>query len=429
MPTFPDNFLWGAATAGHQIEGNNLNSDIWAMEHVSNAPFAEPSGDACDSYHRYEEDIQLLANSGLDSYRFSIEWSRIEPERGQFSRAELEHYRRVILACRQREVTPIVTLNHFTVPAWFSRDGAWGQEGAAELFERFTRYVVGELHALVDWWITFNEPNAGALLLSTGALPLGASADDLAAAQAVLMEQFAARVGGVPGVASMAIPVLAPHAVENVFAAHRFARAAIKEIAPAAKVGWSIAVHDFQAESGGEAQREAILAQAIHPFWAAAREDDFIGVQTYTREVYGPEGRIYAPETPDTMLTGWEFYPPALPHTVAQAHAYTGVPVLVTENGVATSDDEARIRYTREALLGLAELIADGVPVLGYMHWSLIDNWEWHSGFAMTFGLIAFDARTFERTAKPSLGWLGRVAVTNGDSLDDELVPAFAGQD
>lgn len=425
MTTFPSNFLWGAATAGHQIEGNNVRSDIWAMEHVNPAPFAEPSGDACDSYHRYEEDIQLLADSGLNTYRFSIEWSRIEPEAGQVSRAELEHYRRVIKACHDRNITPVVTLNHFTTPAWFARDGAWGQEAAPALFERYVRFTVSALRDDVEWWITFNEPNAGALLLATGALPLGAAADDLAEAQAPLMAQFAANVGGEAGVAQMAIPVLSPSAVENVFAAHRAARVAIKELSPTSQVGWSIAVHDFQAVAGGESRRDEILASAIHPYWEAAREDDFIGVQTYTREVYGPEGRVIPDVTEDTFLTGWEYYPPALGHTVAAASAYTGVPVLVTENGMATADDDARIRYTRGALEGLAEARDNGAEVIGYIHWTLLDNWEWHSGFAMTFGIVAVDLDTFARTPKPSLGWLGAVASTRGAALAE---PAMQGQ-
>ncbi|MFF5966434.1 glycoside hydrolase family 1 protein [Streptomyces collinus] len=420
MTTFPDDFLWGAATAGHQIEGNNVRADIWAMEHVTDAPFAEPSGDACDSYHRYAEDIRLLAESGLNTYRFSIEWSRIEPERGLFSRAELEHYRRMVRSCLAHDVTPVVTLNHFTVPAWFAREGAWAQPDAADLFERYVRFVVTELHTEVSWWITFNEPNAGALLLATGALPLGAAADDLAAGQRKMMAEFAVRVGGTPGVASMAIPVLAPAAMENVFTAHRRARAAIKSISPAARVGWSIAVHDFQAADGGEERRDAVLAQAVHPFWELSREDDFVGVQTYTREVYGPEGRIPAEPDDNAFLTGWEYYPAALGHTVQQASAYTGVPALVTENGIATADDKARIRYTSAALEGVADAIGSGAKVLGYIHWTLLDNWEWHSGFAMTFGLIAVDRDTFARTPKPSLGWLGGVALGNGAALGSE---------
>lgn len=423
MTNFPDDFLWGAATAGHQIEGNNVLNDIWAMEHLPSAPFAEPSGDACDSYHRYEEDIELLADSGLNSYRFSIEWSRIEPERGHYSRAEAAHYRRMIEACRRRGITPIVTLNHFTTPFWFAAEGAWAQESAEEIFEGYVRFIVAEVGDLVDWWITFNEPNAGAMLLATGDLPLGATADSLTSEQADLSQRFAERVGGKPGVATMALPILAPEAIEAVFSAHRRARVAIKEIIPTAKVGWSPNVGDYQAVEGGEERRDATLAAAIHPFWELSRDDDFVGLQNYSRTVFGPDGPVAA--DPSTLtLTGWEYYPAALANTVRQAAAFTGKPVLITENGIATADDEERIRFTREALQGLQEAIADGVQVLGYQHWSLVDNWEWHTGFAMTFGLIAIDRDTFARAPKPSLDWLGSVATTNGASLGAEVATA-----
>jgi beta-glucosidase len=423
MTVFPSNFLWGAATAGHQIEGNNVLNDIWAMEHVGGSPFFEPSGDACDSYHRYDEDIALLAESGLNSYRFSVEWSRIEPERGIFSRAEIDHYRRMVLACVGRDITPIVTLNHFTAPIWFAREGAWAQDGAADLFERYTRFVVEALGDLVDWWITFNEPNAGAMLLATGDLPLGAAADQIPVEQLELMARFAERVGGRPGVASMALPILAPQAIENVLAAHRQARAAIKMLFPGAQVGWSPNVGDYQALAGGEARRDAVLAQAIHPFWELSRDDDFVGVQTYSRTVFGPDGIVIPEPREETTLTGWEYYPEALGHTVRAAAAFTGRPVLVTENGIATANDELRIRFTRVALEGLKAAMDDGVKVLGYQHWSLVDNWEWHSGFGMTFGLIAVDLTTFERTPKPSLAWLGELARTSGASLSNSAGP------
>lgn len=418
--TFPDTFLWGAATAGHQVEGNNVLADIWAMEHVDGAPFAEPSGDACDSYHRYDEDIEILAASGLNAYRFSIEWSRIEPERGHFSRAELDHYLRMVRACRARGIEPVVTLNHFTVPGWFAATGAWNQPDAAALFERYVRRVVGHIGAEVTWWVTFNEPNAGALLIATGALPLGALGDELPDGQRQLMEQFAARVNGSVGTATMALPILAPDAVDQVFQAHRLARDTIKELNAEARVGWSIAVHDFQAVDGGEARRDEVLATAIHPFWELSKGDDFVGVQTYTREVYGPDGLVPAAPGENTFQTGWEYYPEALGNTTRQAGEFTGVPVLVTENGIATADDDLRIRYTREALRGLRSTMGSGVPVLGYLHWTLLDNWEWHTGFAMTFGLVGVDLRTFERTPKPSLSWLGGVATSNGTTLDSD---------
>lgn len=421
MAEFPHGFLWGAATAAHQIEGNNVLNDIWAMEHTPGSPFHEPSGDACDSYHRYDEDIALLADAGLTSYRFSIEWSRIEPEKGLFSRAELDYYRRVVLACLSRSVTPVVTLNHFATPIWFAREGAWSQADAADLFERYTRFVAEGLGDLVQWWITFNEPNAGAMLLATGDLPLGASADEIPVEQLEMMSAFATRVGGEPGVATMALPILAPDAIANVSDAHRQARAALKELVPDARVGWSPNVGDYQVLPGGEERRDAVLAQAIHPFWDLAKDDDFIGVQTYSRTIFGPDGTVKPEPREETTLTGWEYYPEALGNTVRAAAEYTGKPVLVTENGIATADDELRIRFTQRALEGVREAIADGVEVLGYQHWSLLDNWEWHSGFAMTFGLIAVDFTTFERTPKPSLDWLGQVARTNGAALDADI--------
>ncbi len=419
MPTFPSDFLWGAATAGHQIEGSNVLSDIWAMEHIPNAPFAEPSGDACDSYHRYEEDIALLAGSGLNSYRFSIEWSRVEPEKGFFSVAELHHYRKMVAACTKNGVTPVVTLNHFTVPAWFARDGAWNQADAPELFEKYCRKVVEHIGVEVTWWATFNEPNAGALLLATGSLPLGALDDssELGRGQSALAQAFAARVGGEAGTASMALPILTPAGIENVFESHIRGRAAIKELLPNARVGWTIATHDIQSVDGGEEKAAEVYAQAIEPFWQLSKEDDFVGIQTYTREVYGPEGKIEAERTDRTFQTGWEYYPQALGNTVRRAAGFTGVPVLVTENGMATDNDELRIGYTRDALIGLRDAMRDGVQVLGYLHWTLLDNWEWHTGFAITFGLNPLDRETFERTPKPSLGWLGQVAATNGSIL------------
>lgn len=418
MANFPSDFLWGAATAGHQIEGNNVLNDIWAMEHVEGSPFHEPSGDACDSYHRYDEDIALLAEAGLNSYRFSIEWSRIEPERGVFSRAELEHYRNMVLACRSRAVVPVVTLNHFATPIWFAREGAWNQPGAADLFERYTRFVVDGLGDLVQWWITFNEPNAGAMLLATGDLPLGAAADEIPVEQQELSARFAKRIGGEPGVAVMALPILAPGAIQNVFDAHRQARTAIRELAPHAKVGWSPNVGDYQAVEGGETRRDAVLEQAIHPFWAQSADDDFIGVQTYSRTTFGPDGVVPPEPREETTLTGWEYYPEALGHTVRAAAAFTGKPVLISENGIATDDDDLRIRFTQTALEGVRDAIAEGVEVVGYQHWTLLDNWEWHSGFAMTFGLIAVDPNTFERTPKPSLAWLGGIARSQGAELN-----------
>ncbi|WP_240777436.1 glycoside hydrolase family 1 protein [Nonomuraea basaltis] len=415
MPAFPDSFLWGAATSGHQVEGNNTASDIWAMEHVPNSTFAAPSGDACDSYHRYPEDIHLLADAGLNAYRFSVEWSRVEPEKDRFSRAELDHYLRMAATCHERGLTPIVTLSHFTVPAWFARDGAWNQPEAPELFERYCRQVVTHFAGEVTWWVTLNEPNVGALLTATGLLAYGGPAE---AAQEDPAEAFARRVGGEPGTATVALPVTTPEGVANLCEAHRRARTAVKELQPKARVGWSLTIQDFQAAEGGEQKTADMLRQIAEPFLELSKDDDFVGVQTYTRMVFGPDAPLRQPRTERTFQTGWEYYPQALGNAVRLAAGFTGVPVLVTENGIATADDDLRITYTREAITSLREAIADGTDVLGYLHWTLLDNWEWHAGYAMTFGLATVDRETFERTPKPSLHWLGQVAATNGACLD-----------
>ena len=155
---FPQEFIWGASTAAHQIEGNNVASDWWAREHAECTDLSEPSGDAADSYHRYGEDIRMLADAGLGMYRFSIEWARIEPAEGCFSKAQLLHYRHMIDACHENGIEPMVTLNHMTLPLWLAVKGGWLNDGAVDYFDRYVRYLMPILHD-VTWVCTINEPN------------------------------------------------------------------------------------------------------------------------------------------------------------------------------------------------------------------------------------------------------------------------------
>jgi beta-glucosidase len=195
--------------------------------------------------------------------------------------------------------------------------------------------------------------------------------------------------------------------------AHRRAVEEIKAGPGDQRVGWTLALVDFQPAEGGE-QRFADARRIGQTDWlAVSRDDDFVGVQTYSRNLIGPEGQVPPPEGAPTMQTGWEVYPAALDHTVRLAAEHANVPVLVTENGMATDNDEARLTYTRAALEGLAGCLDDGIDVRGYLHWTLLDNFEWTSGFSKTFGLIAVDRQTFARTVKPSARWLGRVASQN----------------
>lgn len=163
---FAKGFLLGAATAAHQVEGNNTHSDFWTMEQLEHSNFTEPSLDAVDHYHHYEEDIKLLANSGLNSYRFSIEWARIEPEKGQYDDNEIEHYRKVLKFCRLNNVTPIVTMHHFSSPKWLISEGGWESEKTVGYFKNYCHYVVSKLGDMMCYVCTINEANMGLQIAS-----------------------------------------------------------------------------------------------------------------------------------------------------------------------------------------------------------------------------------------------------------------------
>jgi beta-glucosidase len=406
MNRFPDGFLWGASTAGHQVEGGNVNADLWPLEWAEHSIFAEPSGDACDHYHRYREDIGLLAELGLNAYRFSLEWSRIEPERGYFSRAALDHYQRMVERCLELDVTPVVTYNHFTLPRWMAADGGWTTADAPARFANYASRATEHLGDLLSWVCTLNEPNLIAMLQATGVLAMGSRDDEPARNPAP------ADIGSLDP--SRYRTGLMAAALETMTAAHRQAAQAIKAAAAGVNVGWTLALVDLQAAEGGE-ERWAEARRAGQTEWLdVSADDDFVGVQTYSRNRIGPDGSIPPAEGVSTMQTGWEVYPEALEHTVRLAAEQARVPVLVTENGMATDDDGARQTYTGAALEGLARCIHDGVDVRGYLHWTFLDNFEWISGFSKTFGLVAVDRHTFARTVKPSARWLGEIAARNG---------------
>jgi beta-glucosidase len=387
--TFPDGFLWGAATAAHQIEGNNVNSNWWVHEHTPGTTIVEPSGDAADSYHRFRDDIKTLASLGLNSYRFSIEWARIEPERGFVSRAEVDHYRRMVDTCHEFGIEPIVTLMHFTVPRWFENDGFWRAPDAADLFARYTEAALPVVAEGVRYVCTINEPNIAAMLAG------GEDASNLVAY-------------GLPN------PDL--QVADALLESHKRSREVLSQIS-GIKSGWTVATQAFKAvDEPGAAEK---LIEYGHPrddwYLENAAGDDFVGVQAYTQTFIGPEGPRPVAEGLETTLTGWEFYPPAAAEGIRSAWELSDhTPVMVTENGIATADDTRRIAYTQGALEHIHQTIEEGIEVLGYQHWSALDNYEWASGFRPTFGLIAWDKQTFERTPKPSAHWYGEVAKANG---------------
>ncbi|NYF12257.1 beta-glucosidase [Pseudoclavibacter sp. JAI123] len=405
MTNFPAGFLWGAATAPHQIEGNNVNSDWWVRE--QQMPGMELSGDACDSYHRYREDMQLLADAGLTSYRFGLEWARIEPLPGRFSKAELAHYRRMIDTCRELGLEPVITLQHFTTPNWLAEQGGWSSPEALELFTRFVREACGILHD-VQWVATMNEPNMQAAIM-TAMQRMSQQQDATWQSPTVDSEQSDEdRKRSSRNFLANADPAIGRRFVEI----HHAARDIVRELTNA-KVGWTIAAGALVAQPGGEERMLEIRYGKEDVFWEGSRGDDWVGVQAYSSQEVDADGLVPHPDRPDNTLVGTAYRPDALEMAVRHAWDVTqGVPVLVTENGIATSDDEQRIRYTDEALQGLQRAMRDGIDVRGYLHWSLLDNFEW-GHWEPTFGLVAVDRETFERTPKPSLAWLGAVAARN----------------
>ncbi|MGZ4716366.1 MAG: glycoside hydrolase family 1 protein [Acidimicrobiales bacterium] len=388
MTRFPDGFRWGTATAAHQIEGGNWNNDWWAWEHAPGSRVAEPSGDACDSWNRWADDVAIVGHLGLDNYRFSIEWSRIEPEPGEWSTAAIDHYLALGRALLAAGIEPVVSFHHFTTPRWVADGGGWAVDDTAERFGAFCHRASEALAPVLRRACTINEPN----MVATGGYLSGFFP---------------------PGVQDAA---LRRKANEVLCSAHRLAVDAIRAGAPGVPVGLTLAMTDYVAVDGGEATRDRIRHRMEDEFLAVTGGDDFLGVQTYSRSRIGPDGAL-GPEPGVELVSsmGYELWPQSLESTLRRAWDVTGgeLPLIVTENGIAARDDTRRIDYVRQALEGVLRCLDDDIDVRGYTYWSLLDNFEWALGYEPQFGLVAVDRRSFERTIKPSGHWFGEVARTN----------------
>ncbi|MDD3615469.1 MAG: family 1 glycosylhydrolase [Lachnospiraceae bacterium] len=437
MSKFAQDFLVGAATAAHQVEGNNTNSDYWTMEHMTYTSFTEPSMDAVDHYNRYEEDIKMMAEAGLNAYRFSIEWARIEPKKGEFDENEIEHYRKVLECCKANGIEPVVTLLHFTSPKWLIEEGGWENEATVELFARYAKYVVEKLGSYMHYICTINEANMGLQIAAISArykaqmmARMQQGATENASEDAAKSTEGTVQVGlnmqkmmenmqkqaqenmEVFGVATPQIFVSGrtPEGDILVMKAHQAAKKAIKEVDDSLQVGITLSLHDIQAKEGGEEQAAKEWDEEFLHYVSYIKEDDFFGLQNYTRSVYDANGICPIPEGAELTQMDYEIYPQALEACIRKAYKELQMPIMVTENGIAVDDDTKRVDFIEKATDGVANCIADGIPVKGYMYWSLMDNFEWQKGFSMTFGLIAVDRSEQKRIAKPSLNYLGSLA-------------------
>ncbi len=381
---FPSGFLLGSSTAAHQVEGGNVANDWWAWEHAPGTPCVEPSGDAIDQYHRYEEDFALLATLGQDAHRLSLEWSRIEPEPGEFSRAAVEHYRRVLESLAGHGLTAFATLNHFTLPRWLSERGGWLAPEAIERFERFCDRVAVDLGELIPFACTINEPQIVALFgYLEGWFP--------------------------PGERN---PFKWRRATERLIEAHE---AAVGAMQGGPKAGICLQMPALEPARPDDAACVAAYEELRHGMvdvYLDGLAGDWVGVQYYSRMRVDPAvaGR-FAPPPEGEPLTqmGWEIHPEGL-HDAITAAARTGLPVYVTENGIATDDDEQRIAYLADHLAQVQRALDGGADVRGYLCWSAFDNFEWAEGYRPTFGLVGIDREDgLRRHVRPSAEWFGRI--------------------
>ncbi len=399
---FPKGFLWGASTAAHQVEGNNLTSDMWVMENVKPTLFSEPSGDANNSFKLWRSDLDLVKSLGLNSYRFSLEWARIEPEPGLYSIAMLDHYKAMIEACRARGLTPLVTFNHFTVPRWFAARGNWYTPESVDHFVRYCERTARHLSADIGYATTLNEPNTVGDLLSEPIRKIVAG-----------MNTAAGKTLGSDNFRSMPLSEADVAARQkHLLEAHRKGRVAIKSAKSDLPVGVSLAIYDDQSAGPGSI-RDKKREEYYGAWLDVAKADDFLGVQNYARKVWGAEGALPIPAGAKLSGAGDEIYAPSLANAVRYAYKKAGVPVLVTEHGLCTEDDAQRAAFIPGALNELQKAVAEGVDVKGYMHWTLMDNFEWVWGYKRKYGLCEVDRTTFKRTPKPSAGVLGAIAKRN----------------
>ena len=407
--TFPSDFLWGVAAAGHQVEGDNTNSDTWFAEQVTPSVFSEPSGKACNGYELWREDIDLAKGMGLNAYRFSVEWARIEPTEGKFSEDELDHYEAIVDRCLEVGMAPVVTFNHFTSPHWFAMRGSWLDPEAPALFARYCDTVMERFGDRIAIAVTMNEPNLTRLLswIDLPEFVRGLERGTLEAATAAT---------GVPAyrLANVMLPEEMDAFADGMAAGHVAAKAAIKARRTDLPVGLSLAIVDDVVDGDDASVRDRKRAEVYERWLELARDDDFVGVQNYERIPYDGHGPVAPPAGTPLNQMGSAIEPLSLGGSVRYAHEATGVPVLVTEHGMSTGDDTQRAAFIEPSLAGLLDVMDEGVPVLGYLHWTLMDNFEWVFGYGHQLGLHEVDRETFARTPKPSAGVYADLVRANG---------------
>ena len=377
---FPKDFLWGSATSAHQVEGWNDNNDWWDWEQKTAG--IEKSGKACDHYHLFKDDFILAKSLGHNAHRLSLEWSRIEPERGKWNKEALNHYREVLKELKRQGLKSFVTLHHFTNPVWFMKNGGWANSEAKESYGRYVKVVVESLGDLVDFWITINEP----MVYATQSYWYGRWPPQ----KRNLFSMW--------------------RVVRNMAAAHRKAYRIIHRMYPDAQVGLAKHLVAFIPEKTSRLKDGVVMGLGDlwfnHFFYRLTRgKHDFVGVNYYFAVT--KQWRILSTSIKDVVWKGdtsdlnWPIRPEGFKHVLLHMKRH-GLPLYVMENGLADADDKQRADFIRDHLRMIEEAQKEGVDVRGYLHWSLMDNFEWDLGFGPKFGLVEIDYETLKRKPRPS---------------------------
>jgi beta-glucosidase len=413
---FPAGFDWCAATAGHQIEGQNTASDWWRFEETSGRiARGERSGRASNSWELFSRDQELLTELHATQYRFSVEWSRVEPRPGEIDQRVVERYRSLVDGLEARGISPFVTLQHFTMPQWLRERGGWEWSGSAQAFASFARLVRERIAPRARYFVTINEPMVNLL----GGYYLGVvppvEKRSLPEVVPVITGMLRAHVAAYRELHAGGGPVrvgMAHHL--RVFEGRSRFNPVDRVLAGLLERAWNWSVPEAL-ESGVFKLSLPGLVRARKKVEGLAGTQDYFGLNYYTREKVDSgllirsalgrsseedRRRIEAMYTPES----WEDYPQGLESLLGEVHVrYPHREIRVTENGVADSSDLRRQNYLREHLSAVARAVRRGARVRGYCHWSLLDNFEWIHGFQPRFGLFAVDYRTFERSARPSV--------------------------
>lgn len=402
---FPENFLWGAATSSHQTEGNNFHNDWWAWEKSGKT---QPSGKACDQYNLFDQDFDLAKKLKHNAHRLSLEWSRVQKTEDSWDNKQWDHYKKVLDSLREKNIEPILTLNHFTLPFWLSEKSGWLNKNIPDYFEAFAEKAALELGSRVKKWITINEPNILAFLAYYKA-EWPPCRNNFKEAMTVLKNMIKAHSAAYRAIKENSKKVSEIGIAKAVTAFHPCRKNNYFDLLACERCS-SLHNHAFISSL----TKGKILLPGFKKEKLPRRASlDFIGLNYYFRQFIRSE-KIFSlkdfyticspehhPERGHITDMGWEVYPEGLYEVLKDLWRYQK-PMIITENGIATENDKMRTEYIRHHLISLLKAITEGIKVEGYLHWSLLDNFEWAEGYSKKFGLIEVDFKTQQRKIRPS---------------------------